>query len=137
MKGCYSRFHFHVLDYCQWLRMPHKQIDLWGIASTSGHIKYKQPTFALSFIMDPISWLCSGHSSVRGATRDFIFMFMIIANDCACLMIYLFLECLVNKLNYGILHKLPATSGHIKSKQQTFTLIIDFPSNIKYLQHLS
>ena len=22
MKRCYSRFHFHVLDYCQWLRMP-------------------------------------------------------------------------------------------------------------------
>ena len=32
------------------------------------------------------------------------------------------LECLVNKLNYGILDQLPATSGHIKSKQQTFTL---------------
>ena len=58
----------------------------------------------------------------RSATRDIIFMFWIIANDCACLMIYLFRDCLVNKLNYGILHQLPATSGHIKSKQQTFTL---------------
>ena len=27
-------------------------------------------------------------------------------------------------MNYGILHQLPGTSGHIKSKQQTFTLII-------------
>ena len=51
----------------------------------------------------------------RSATRDFIFMFWIIANDCACLMIYLFQECLVNTLNYGILHELLATSGHIKS----------------------
>ena len=59
MKKCYSRFHFHVLDYCQGLRMPHD---------------------------------------------------------------HLFLDCLVNKMNYGILHQLPATSGHIKSKQQTFTL---------------
>ena len=49
-------------------------------------------------------------------------MFWIIANDCACLMIYLFQDCLENKLNYGILHQLPATSGHIKSKQQTFIL---------------
>ena len=49
-----KRFHFHVLDYCQWLRipddlicpmMPHKQIELWGITSTSGHIKFKQQTF--------------------------------------------------------------------------------------------
>ena len=45
VKGCYSRFHFHVLDYCQWLRiphdllMPHKQIELWGITSTSGHFR--------------------------------------------------------------------------------------------------
>ena len=38
----------------------------------------------------------------RSTTRDFIFMFWIIANDCACLMIYIFRECLVNKLNYGI-----------------------------------
>ena len=60
----------------------------------------------------------------RSATRDFIFMFWIIANDCACLMIYLYRDCLVNKLNYGILHQLPATSGYIKSKQQTFTLRI-------------
>ena len=47
----------------------------------------------------------------RSATRDFILMFWIIANDCACLMIYLFPECLVNKLNYGILHQLPAISN--------------------------
>ena len=25
-------------------------------------------------------------------------------------------ECLINKLNYGVLYQLPATSGHIKSK---------------------
>ena len=50
VKECYSRFHFHVLDYCQWLRMPdflicpripHKRIELWGITSTSGHIKFQ------------------------------------------------------------------------------------------------
>ena len=38
VKGCYSRFYFHVLDYCQmtahaWLsikpRMHHKQIEIW------------------------------------------------------------------------------------------------------------
>ena len=58
----------------------------------------------------------------RSATRVFIFMFWIITNDCTCLMMNLFRECLVNKLNYGILHQLPANSGHIKSKQQTFTL---------------
>ena len=51
------KVNFHVLDYCQWLRMPD---DL------------------------PI------------------------------------LACLINRLNYG--DKLPATSGHIKFKQQTFTL---------------
>ena len=60
VKGCYSRFYFHVLDHCQWLRMPS---DL----------------------------------SAR--------------------------ECLINKLNYGVLRQFPTTSGHIKSKQQTFTLI--------------
>ena len=46
VKGCYSRFHLHVLDYCQWLRMPdylicpripHKQIG--GITSTSGNFR--------------------------------------------------------------------------------------------------
>ena len=47
----------------------------------------------------------------RSATRDFIFMFWIIANDCACPTMYLFRECLVNKLNYGILHQLPAISN--------------------------
>ena len=47
----------------------------------------------------------------RSDTRDFIFMFWIIANECACLMIYLFWEYLVNKLNYGILHQLPAISN--------------------------
>ena len=35
-------------------------------------------------------------------------------------------ECLINKLNCGVLHQLPATSGYIKSKQQTFTLTIYF-----------
>ena len=33
-----------------------------------------------------------------------------------------FRESLVNKMNYGILHQLPATSDHINSKQQTSTL---------------
>ena len=64
-----------------------------------------------------------GYETIKVTTRDFIFMFWIFANNCAFLLIYLFRECLVNKLNYGILHQLPATSGHIKSKQQTFTLI--------------
>ena len=50
-------------------------------------------------------------------------MFWIIANDCAFLMILSVRECNINKLYYGVLHQLPATSGHIKSKQQTFTLI--------------
>ena len=58
----------------------------------------------------------------RGATRDFTFMFWIIANDCACLIILSVPEYLINKLNYGVLHQLPATSGRIKSKQQTLTL---------------
>ena len=40
------------------------------------------------------------------------------------------LECLINKLNYGVLDQLPATSGHIKSKQQTFTLIQIFSGTI-------
>ena len=72
------------------------------------------------------------HLKWRSATRDFIFMFWIIANDCACLMNYLFWESLVNKLNYGVglLHQLPATSGHIKFKQQTFTLIFPFSSSL-------
>ena len=45
VKGCYSRFHSHVLDYCQWLRwsfyprMPHKQIELLGITSTTGNFR--------------------------------------------------------------------------------------------------
>ena len=48
VKGCYSRFNFHVLVYCQWLRMPwwsiypimhHKQIELWGIIPTSGNFR--------------------------------------------------------------------------------------------------
>ena len=30
--------------------------------------------------------------------------------------------CIINKLNYGVSHQLPATSGHIKSKQHSFTL---------------
>ena len=51
VKRCYSRFHFHVLDYCQWLRMPddlfipecpHKQTELWDITSTSGHFRSYQ-----------------------------------------------------------------------------------------------
>ena len=33
-------------------------------------------------------------------------------------------------MNYGVLHQLPATSGHIKSKQQTFTLNTNRPSDI-------
>ena len=49
-------------------------------------------------------------------------MFWIIANHCAYPMIYSSQNALINKLNYGILHQLPGTSGHIKSKQQTFTL---------------
>ena len=49
-------------------------------------------------------------------------MFWIIANDCACLIILSVPEYFKNKLNYGALHQLPATSGQIKSKQQTFTL---------------
>ena len=60
----------------------------------------------------------------RGATRDFTFMFWIIANDCACLIILSVPEYIINKLKYGILHQLPAISGHIESKQQTFTLIL-------------
>ena len=48
MKKCYSRFHFHVLDYCKWLRMPDelsiprmpsKQIELWDITSPSGNFQ--------------------------------------------------------------------------------------------------
>ena len=48
VKRCYSRFHIHVLDYCQWLRMPddlpildknNKRFELWGIRSTSGHFR--------------------------------------------------------------------------------------------------
>ena len=58
----------------------------------------------------------------RGATWDFTFMFWIITNDCACLIILSVPEYLINKFNYGVLQQLPATSGHIKSKQQTFTL---------------
>ena len=30
-------------------RMPRKQIDLWDITSTSGHIKSKQQTFTLMY----------------------------------------------------------------------------------------
>ena len=71
VKGCYSRFNFHVLDYGQWLRMPH---DLW----------------------------------IR--------------------------ECLINKLNYGVLHQLPATAGHINFKQQTFTFMFNWPLvKVKYV----
>ena len=38
MKGCYSRFYYHVFDYCQWLRIRgslsikeciKKEIELW------------------------------------------------------------------------------------------------------------
>ena len=58
----------------------------------------------------------------RGASRDFTFIFWIIANNCACLIVFSVPKYLINKLNYGVLHQLPATSGHIKSKQQTFTL---------------
>ena len=48
VKKCYSRFHFHVLDYCQWLRIPGelsilrmacKQIELCDITSTSGNFR--------------------------------------------------------------------------------------------------
>ena len=48
VKRCYSRFHIHVLDYCQWLRMPtdficprmtRKRIEQWGIKSTSGNFR--------------------------------------------------------------------------------------------------
>ena len=48
VKWCYSTFHFHVLDYCWWLRMPdyhicpripHNHIELWGITSTSGNFR--------------------------------------------------------------------------------------------------
>ena len=51
MKKCYSRFHFHVLDYCQWLRipdelsiprMPRKQFELGDITSTSGNFRSYQ-----------------------------------------------------------------------------------------------
>ena len=30
--------------------------------------------------------------------------------------------CIINKLNYGVSHQLPTTSGHIKSKQHSFPL---------------
>ena len=51
MKKCYSRFHFHVLDDCQRLRipkdlsiprMPRKQIELWDITLTSGNFRSYQ-----------------------------------------------------------------------------------------------
>ena len=49
-------------------------------------------------------------------------MFWIIDNDCTWLMIYLSEN--ASETNWtGVLHQLPATSGHFKSKQQTFTLI--------------
>ena len=32
--------------------------------------------------------------------------------------------------HYGILHQLPATSGHIKSKQQTFTLMVPYRTGL-------
>ena len=36
-------------------RMPHKQVELWGITSTSGHIKTKQQTFFIfSTLVDSI-----------------------------------------------------------------------------------
>ena len=60
VKRCYSRFNFHVLDYCQWLR---NRSDL----------------------------------SIP--------------------------DCIINKWNYGVSHQLLATSGHSKSKQQSFSLI--------------
>ena len=31
--------------------------------------------------------------------------------------------CIINKLNYGVSHQFPATSGHIKSKQHSFPLM--------------
>ena len=45
-QECYSRFHFHVLNYCQKLRrhdnlsvqrMPRRQIELWNITLTPGN----------------------------------------------------------------------------------------------------
>ena len=68
VKGCYSTFNIHVLDYCQGLRMRgksinpkihHKQIELWilhmgirpkchfQLPATSGNSKSKQNTFPL------------------------------------------------------------------------------------------
>ena len=62
-------------------------------------------------------------------------MFWIIANDCACLIILSVPEYFINKLNYGALHQLPATSGHIKSKQQTFTLIVPILAQLGFAHH--
>ena len=63
-------------------------------------------------------------------------MFWIIANDLPddlCIR-----QCLITELNHGILHQLPATSGHIKSKQQTFTLIrSQFPEKEKHIHELN
>ena len=64
VKRCYSRFHFHVLDYCQWLRtpddsisprIPRKQIELWGIKSTSGNFRsYQIQTATIHFNLQTV-----------------------------------------------------------------------------------
>ena len=64
VKKCYSRFHFHVLYYCQWLRMPKdlsiprmssKQSELWDIKSTSGNIRpFQIQTANIHFNWGPI-----------------------------------------------------------------------------------
>ena len=68
----------------------------------------------------------------RSATWDFIFMFWIIANDCACLMNYLFRECLVNKLNYGILHQLPTISDPNSKHSLEDKLLVCYCLNRRY-----
>ena len=57
-----------------------------------------------------------------GATQDLTFMFWIIANDCACVMIFFIQQCLIHKQIelWGI----TSTSSHIKSKQYTFPLML-------------
>ena len=74
------------------------------------------------FYGDEISWIASIVLKWRGATRDLTFMFWIIADDCACGKDLSVPGCIINKMNYGVSRQLPATSGHIKSKQDSFPL---------------
>ena len=74
LKGCYSRLHFHVFDYCQWLRMPddlicprmpHKQIELWGIISTSGNFRPYQIQTANIHFKDLLNCDSPIHKSLK------------------------------------------------------------------------